>query len=87
MCGVLPAYVFTLKTKVRCEIVLNLSHTLMVFPVSEILIFKPSENDVHCTTFLLVIRTVRQTFRSSEVCIKTSAKNDEVINGNVNIAA
>jgi hypothetical protein len=67
--------------------VLNLPQHFKVFPVSEILILKPSENDVHCTTFLLVVRTVGQTFRSSEVCIKTSAKNDEVIHGNVNIAA
>jgi hypothetical protein len=86
-CAVLPAYLCTLKTKVRGKTVLNLSHTTKFFPVSTVLILKPSGSDfVHCTTFLFVIGTVRQTFRSLEVCIKTSAKDNEVINGNVNIA-
>jgi hypothetical protein len=86
-CAVLPAYFCTLKTKVRGKIVLNLFHTTKFFPVSAILILKPSRSDfVHYTTFLFVIGTVRQTFRSFEICIKTSAKDDEVINSNENIA-
>jgi hypothetical protein len=86
-CAVLPAYFCTLKTKARGKIVLNLFHTTTFFPVSAVLILKPRGSDfVHCTTFLFVIGTGRQTFRSFEVCIKTSAKDDEVINGNVNIA-
>ena len=85
-CAVLSAYFCTLKTKVRGKIVLNLSHTTKFFPVSAVLILKPNGSDfVHCT-FLFVIGTMRHTFRSFEVCIKTSAKDDEVINGNVNIA-
>jgi len=86
-CAVLPVYFCTLKTKVRDKVVFNLSHTTKFFPVSAVLILKPNGSDfVHCTTFLFVIETVRQTFRSFEVCIKASAKDDEVINGNVNIA-
>jgi hypothetical protein len=49
------------------------------------LILKPSgSNFVQCTTFVFVTGTVRQPFRNFEICIKTSAKDDEVINCNVN---
>ena len=83
----MPAYFCTFKTKVRGKTVLNLSHTTKFFPVSAVSILKPSGSDfVHCTTFFFVIGTMRHTFRSFEVCIKTCAKDDEVINGNVNIA-
>ena len=86
-CAVLSTYFCTLKAMVRRKIVLNLSHTSKLFPVSAILILKPCGSDfLHCTAFLFVVGTVRQTFRRFEVCIKTSAKDDEVINGNVNIA-
>lgn len=84
-CAVLPAYFCTLKTKVRGKIVHNLSHTTKFFQVSAVLILKPiGSNFVQCTIFLFVVGTVRQTFRSFEICIKTSAKDDEVINCNVN---
>ena len=84
-CVVFLAYFCTLKAMVRGKIVLNLSHTTKFFLVSAIVILKPSGSDfVTCTAFLFVVGTVRQTFRSFEVCIKTSAKHDEMINGNVN---
>jgi len=64
-CVVLPAYFCILKTKVRGKIVLNLSHTTKFFPVSAVLILKPSgSNFVQCTTFLFVIGTVSQIVRN-----------------------